>query len=54
MKLFLKKYPLLTAIFIVSFGIFILWWINQPIKIIYKSDAPPFPYSVGGGDDPRR
>jgi hypothetical protein len=54
MKRFLNKYPLFIAIFIVSFTIFILWWLNQPVKIIYKSDAPPFPYSVGAGDDPRR
>ena len=54
MKQFLNKYPILTAILIVISAVWFLWWLNQPIKIIYDSDAPPFPYSIGGGEDPRR
>jgi len=54
MKRFLNKHPILIAILIIAFGILFCWWISQPVKVIYKSDAPPFPYSIGGGEDPRR
>ena len=54
MKRFFNKYPIFGTILIIIAGICFLWWLNQPVEIIYDSDAPPFPYSIGGGDDPRR
>lgn len=50
LKTFADKYPLIVALLIIVFLGWLIWWMAQPIEIIYDPDAPPFPQSMGGDD----
>ena len=53
-KEFINQYPAVFAIVLLVFSILLVWWLSQPIEIVYSPDAPPYPCSMGVCEDFRR
>jgi len=39
-KSFLEKYPVILTLLVLVFIGWFIWWMNQPIEVIYDSDGP--------------
>ena len=39
-KRFLNKHPIILALLFLAFIGWFIWWINQPLKVIYDPDGP--------------
>lgn len=50
LKVFLNRHPIILALLFLAFIGWLIWWLNQPIEVIYDPNAPPLPWAFGGDD----
>jgi len=56
LKNFLNKYPIILVLLFLAFWGWFIWWLSQPMTVIYDPEAPPFwiDDDPEGGYFPRR
>lgn len=55
LKTFADKYPVIMVLIVFSLIIAFMWWLNQPVEVIYDRDSAPYNIDddIEGGYLPR-